>query len=113
MPPSTSRVLPFAVIAAIGAAAPLAAQLPRFHPPKEPAWYQGIESQTLYFVRGSDTTRMTGTAPRVARLTWVPGRHGDALVVATTALDVTAPSPPTRSASTRGATWWPSPPTAP
>lgn len=88
MPPSASRVLPFAVIAAIGAAAPLAAQLPRFHPPKEPAWYQGIESQTLYFVRGSDTTRMTGTAPRVARLTWVPGRHGDALVVATTALDV-------------------------
>ncbi|MGB7213158.1 MAG: hypothetical protein WBC97_11100 [Gemmatimonadales bacterium] len=31
---------------------------------------------------------MTGTAPRIARLVWVPSPHGDALVVRTTALDV-------------------------
>lgn len=66
----------------------LSAQAPELHPPRDPAWYQGIESQTLYFVRGSDTTRMTGTAPRIARLVWVPSSHGDALVVTTTALDV-------------------------
>lgn len=85
----SARVLLLLFAAAV---APLAtsldAQAPELRPPREPAWYQGIESQTLYFVRGVDTTRMTGTAPRVARLVWVRSHDGDALVVTTTALDV-------------------------
>ncbi|MGH7532025.1 MAG: hypothetical protein ACREL4_01930 [Gemmatimonadales bacterium] len=82
------RSLRALLIAALPALPALSAQAPELHPPRDPAWYQGIESQTLYFVRGADTTRMTGTAPRIARLVWVPSPHGDALVVTTTALDV-------------------------
>lgn len=84
----SARVLLLLAAAFAPPATSLKAQTPELRPPKEPAWYQGIESQTLYFVRGVDTTRLTGTAPRIARLVWVPSPNGDALVVTTTALDV-------------------------
>lgn len=88
MPSSPARALLLFAAAFAPLSTSLTAQAPELRPPREPAWYQGIESQTLYFVRGVDTTRMTGTAPRIARLVWVPSRRGDALVVTTTALDV-------------------------